>query len=461
MKIIIVLTYWPENDFIACSDVVNGFPLVFLFFLLSRLRSHLIEVGYNEAMKNGLLICPSNVDSYKEAELKELMESALVPCVQQVFYNPNQIRMKSLLGTGKIAEVQETLAANPEIDTIIIGTPLSPLQARELEAAFNLPVLDSTDLILNIFSLRAQTKEAKLQVESALLKRKLNRLSGFYTHLDRQGGAGQNRGAGEKKIVLDKRQIQLFISQNKKELQKIENQKNVQAKSRKNSSLPIVALAGYTNAGKSTIMNKMLEKSDTKTQKQVYAEDQLFATLDSFVRLIEVDPSTSFLLVDTVGFIQDLPHDLIEGFKSTLSNLKDADLILEIVDAANENHLGHLETVAHTFESIGVSQIPTLQVFNKCDLANFVHPEADNDRIFISAKEESDIDFLIQQIIEHLYGKEEITDIILPFDQMHQLYQIQKLAKILQEKELEDGVLLTISYREKNLPKLAKFLNQN
>ena len=135
------------------------------------------RVRYNEAMKNGLLICPSDVDSYKEAELKELMDSGLVPCSMQICYNPNQIRMKSLLGTGKMQEVRQLLDDHPDIDTLVIGVPLSPLQARELEAAFDKPVLDPTDLILNIFSLRAQTKEAKLQVESALLKRKLNRLS--------------------------------------------------------------------------------------------------------------------------------------------------------------------------------------------------------------------------------------------------------------------------------------------
>ncbi len=420
-------------------------------------------VRYNEAMKNGLLICPSNVDSYKEAELKELMDSGLVPCTTQIFYNPNQIRTKSLLGTGKIQEVRMLLEKNPDIDTIVIGYPLSPLQARELEAAFDKPVLDPTDLILNIFSLRAQTKEAKLQVESALLKRKLNRLSGFYTDLDRQGGAGQNRGAGEKKINLDKRQIQLYITQNKKELQKIENQKKTQAKSRNNSNLPIVALAGYTNAGKSTIMNKLLElsTSDSENQKQVYAQDQLFATLDSFVRLIDTDPAAPFLLVDTVGFIQDLPHDLIEGFKSTLSNLKDADLILEIVDAANENHAGHIETVARTFESIGVSQIPVVQVFNKCDQTSFAHPEADNDRIFISARQKSDIQFLQNEIVNRLYGKEVTTTLELPFEKMNQLYLIQKHARILEEKPTDEGVKLTIRYREKNFPKLAGIFQQS
>lgn len=137
----------------------------------SPVRYEADQVRYNEAMKNGLLICPSDVDSYKEAELKELMGSGLVPCAMQMFYNPNQTRTKSLLGTGKIQEVKMLLEENPDIDTIVIGVPLSPLQARELEAAFDKPVLDPTDLILNIFSLRAQTKEAKLQVESALLKK--------------------------------------------------------------------------------------------------------------------------------------------------------------------------------------------------------------------------------------------------------------------------------------------------
>lgn len=421
------------------------------------------RVRYNEAMKNGLLICPSDVDSYKEAELKELMDSGLVPCSMQICYNPNQIRMKSLLGTGKMQEVRQLLDDHPDIDTLVIGVPLSPLQARELEAAFDKPVLDPTDLILNIFSLRAQTKEAKLQVESALLKRKLNRLSGFYTDLDRQGGAGQNRGAGEKKINLDKRQIQLYITQNKKELQKIENQKKTQAKSRLNSNLPIIALAGYTNAGKSTIMNKLLELSnpDSENQKQVYAKDQLFATLDSFVRLIDADPAAPFLLVDTVGFIQDLPHDLIEGFKSTLSNLKDADLILEIVDAANENHGSHIETVNKTFESIGVSQIPVLQVFNKCDKTVFAHPEADETRAFISARQDGDVQFLIDEITSRLYGKEVTATLKLPFEKMHQLYQIRKYARILDETPNDEGIELTIKYREKNFPRLAEFFKES
>ncbi|MBP5668999.1 MAG: GTPase HflX, partial [Lachnospiraceae bacterium] len=267
-------------------------------------------------------------------ELKALAEAAGKKTVGIVTQNADHVNQAVYVGTGKVKEIKELIGFQ-EADEVIFDDALSPTQMRNLGKDLDCPVLDRTNLILDIFALRAKTKEAKLQVETAQLQYALPRLVGMREQLGRQGGASgslSNKGAGETKLELDRRRIEHRISELRKELSEIEGNRETMRKRRDDSRLPQVALVGYTNAGKSTIMNRMLEHYGTKKEKTVMEQDMLFATLDTTVRSMEFADRKSFLLTDTVGFIHKLPTDLIKAFRSTLDEVKYADLLLHVVD---------------------------------------------------------------------------------------------------------------------------------
>lgn len=271
----------------------------------------------------------------------------------------------TFIGKGKVEEIKTFAKAN-EIDVIIFDDELSPSQQRNLEKAFGLKILDRTTLILEIFSQRAQTAHAKTQVQLARLQYLLPRLTGMWTHLERQrGGTGTRGGAGEKEIETDRRNIRDKIALLKEQLKTIDKQMATQRKSR--GEMIRVALVGYTNVGKSTIMN-LLSKSE------VFAENKLFATLDTTVRKVTID-NLYFLLSDTVGFIRKLPTQLVESFKSTLDEVREADILLHVVDISHFNFEDHINVVNQTLKEIGASDKPTILIFNKIDAFTYTEKE--------------------------------------------------------------------------------------
>lgn len=328
------------------------------------------EIQPDTAIIVGLQL-PSQTDvQVKEYldELSFLAETAGIVVKQQFMQKLPQAISKTFIGSGKIEEIRTYLNEN-EIDMVIFDDELAPTQLRNLEKELNHPIVDRTKLILDIFAQRAQTAYAKTQVEMARLQYMLPRLSRMWTHLDRQHGGGTtSRGMGESQIEVDRRIIQSRIAFLKEELAKIDRQMVTQRKNR--NSLIRVALVGYTNVGKSTIMN-MLSKSD------VLAENKLFATLDTTVRKVVID-NLPFLLSDTVGFIRKLPTTLVESFKSTLDEVREADLLLHVVDISHKNFQEQIQVVSQTIADIGAGDKPVILVFNKIDAFSYVEKDADD-----------------------------------------------------------------------------------
>jgi len=320
------------------------------------------------------------VNEYLE-ELEFLVETAGAITKRRFLQKVDVPNPKTFIGSGKVIEIKEYADQN-EIDLIIFDDELTPTQLRNLEKEFERKVLDRTNLILDVFAQRAKTAYAKTQVELAQYQFLLPRLTRLWTHLERQRGGIGLRGPGETEIETDRRVIREKISKLKLELKKIDRQMSTQRQSRGN--IVRVALVGYTNVGKSTIMN-MISKSE------VFAEDKLFATLDTTVRKV-VFENLPFLLSDTVGFIRKLPHQLVESFKSTLDEVREADLLLHIVDISHPVFEEQLNVVVKTLQEIGAADKPTLLVFNKIDAYKWV--EKDEDDLSARSKENFSLDEL-------------------------------------------------------------------
>lgn len=290
-------------------------------------------------------------------ELEFLSQTLQIDILGKVTQRLEHPDTKTFVGKGKLEEIN-TICKMEKIDVVVFDDDLSPSQLRNLERELKVKIYDRSLLILDIFLKRAKTAQAKTQVELARYQYLLPRLTRMWTHLERQrGGTGTRGGAGEKEIETDRRIIRDQINVLKKKLEKIEKQSNTQRKSR--SGIVRVALVGYTNAGKSTLMNLL-------SKEKIYAKDELFATVDSTVRKVVIN-HIPFLLSDTVGFIRKLPHSLIESFKSTLAEVMEADILLHVVDASNPSHDDHIKVVDETLAEIGASDITTVKVFNKID----------------------------------------------------------------------------------------------
>lgn len=343
---------------------------------------------------------------YEISELIELAKANNIHFLKEFVQPLDRINPKSYLGSGKLEEIKNYVELE-NIDLVICNDEITPTQIRNIEQILNVPTIDRTRLILNIFADRAQTKQAKLQVELATMQYQLPRLhSSLIEKYDQQTGSGggsfTSRGAGEKKIELKKRNLQNKISQLKKELAKLENASNIQSDKRKSSSLLNVSLIGYTNAGKSTIFNQLISnfsKQKKNNDKTVLQKDMLFATLAPTVRKIHFQSHQEILLTDTVGFVSKLPHNLVESFKSTLSEAKNADLLIHVVDYSDPNHELMIKTTEEVLNELGITNIPTLLVYNKCDLAKKIdYPSQIGKSLYISAIKKDSILLLTKQI---------------------------------------------------------------
>lgn len=412
-----------------------------------------------EIEKEKALIVAVNIkndDNFEKSveELFALCEACNIEPVDKVTQNLNEINPAFYIGTGKIDEVKKAVNMYG-VDVVIFNNELSHSQLRNLQKHIDTPILDRTSLILQIFALRARTNEAKIQVEVAKLEYMLPRLVGLHSSLGRQGGSAgvSNKGSGEKKLELDRRKIEEEIVRLNKELKQIEKQREVMRKNRKKNNIPIVALAGYTNAGKSTLLNSFVVKYKTENAKKVEEKDMLFATLETSVRNIKLEDKKEFLLSDTVGFISNLPHNLIKAFRSTLEEIKQADLILEVVDYSDENYKKHIEVTNNTLKEIGAGDIPIVYVFNKCDKVLSKIPLVEGNNIYISAKNMIGIDMLTNLIKSKIFENYTLSSFLFPFERGDILSYFNKNARILNVEYTENGTIIDVECKEEDYMK--------
>ncbi|BDM65777.1 GTPase HflX [Shewanella sp. NFH-SH190041] len=387
-------------------------------------------------------------------ELQLLVESAGARSVGVITGSRRSPDRKFFVGSGKAEELAAMVAAT-EANVVIFNHALSPAQERNLEMLCQCRVLDRTTLILDIFAQRARTHEGKLQVELAQLRHMSTRLVRGWTHLERQKGGIGLRGPGETQLETDRRLLRGRIKTINRRLDKVDKQREQSRRARQRSDMPTVSLVGYTNAGKSTLFNAL-------TSSEVYAADQLFATLDPTLRKLELQDG-AVILADTVGFIRHLPHDLVAAFKATLQETRQADLLLHVVDCADENMGDNFEQVQEVLKEIDAGDIPQLVVCNKIDLLEDVVPRIDLDadgkpsRVWVSAQQNLGLE-LIQQAIAQLVG-DSICELTLkiPADAGHYLGQFYRLEAIQQQEYDELGnCILSVRLADADWNRLVK-----
>lgn len=366
------------------------------------------------------------------------------------------------IGTGKVREVKEYAKAL-EADIIIFDNSLTPSQLRNLQKETEKPVMDRTALILDIFSKRAQTREAKLQVETARLQYLMSRLVGMHDALTRQGGASgsmSSKGAGEKKLELDRRKIEKRLAQLRRELDEVAKERENQSKRRAKSRIPKVSLVGYTNAGKSTLMNAMVDRYLQDEEKKVVEKDMLFATLDTTVRKIDMGNNREILLADTVGFIHKLPHGLVKAFRSTLEEVKNADLLLYVVDYSDTEYKQQIQVTEQTLLEIGAKNIPVIYVYNKADLCGMeqIPKRVGEDKIYMSAKTTQGLEELVEMIQEKVYAEYIRAKFLFPYQQGQGMSYFMEHAKVFGQEYLEEGIRLDVSCHRADAEKYAEFL---
>jgi len=336
-------------------------------------------------------------------EFQELARSAGAEAVGFVNVARHQPSAKFLIGSGKVEELRD-LVKDGEVELVIFNHTLTPSQERNLERALECRVLDRTGLILDIFAQRARTHEGKLQVELAQLEHMSTRLVRGWTHLERQKGGIGLRGPGETQLETDRRLLRVRIRQIKQRLEKVRGQREQARRGRRRADIPSVSLVGYTNAGKSTLFNAL-------TESDVYAANQLFATLDPTLRRLELDDVGPVVLADTVGFIRHLPHKLVESFRATLEESSNADLLLHVIDAHEPERDQQIEQVLAVLGEIGANELPMLEVYNKVDLMVGIEPQIQRDadgrpqRVWVSARDGLGLD-LVRQAIAELLGND-------------------------------------------------------
>lgn len=417
----------------------------------------------NKEENEKAVIVGANInEKYFEVKLEELKELALacdIDVVHTITQNLEHINSALYIGTGKVEEVKEYIANN-HVDLVIFDNELSPSQIKNLQNALDIKILDRTALILQIFARRAKTKEAKLQVEVASLEYMLPRLVGLNSSLGRQSGKSgfSNKGTGEKQIELDRRKIEARLVELNKELKNIENERKIQRRKREVSDIPLVCLVGYTNAGKSTILNMLIEKYMKDESKKVLEKDMLFATLDTSVRKITVENNKTFLLSDTVGFVSNIPHNLIKAFRSTLEEVKKASLLVHVVDYSDENYLKNIEVTNNTLKEIGAENIPIIYAFNKSDLMHIKIPKVEEDIIYMSASNKiGDIE-LIELISKKVFGDYIKTKMLIPYDKGN-IYSYLKQNAIIEKTEyIEEGTMLILKVKEKDYNKYKEYV---
>lgn len=370
-------------------------------------------------------------------ELAELVHTAGAQVVGTLIQKRERIHPGTYVGTGKVAEIAELLRTTGATG-IVCDDELTPAQLKNLENMLDTKIMDRTLIILDIFAARATTSEGKIQVELAQLKYRLSRLSGLGRSLSRLGGGIGTRGPGEKKLEMDRRLINSRVAQLNRELKEVQMHREITRAQRKRTGIPVVAIVGYTNAGKSTLLNKL-------TNADVLEEDKLFATLDPTTRILELGKNQEVLLTDTVGFIRKLPHHLIQAFRSTLEEAKYADIILHVVDASNPQMDKQMHIVYETLRELEVTGKKVITAFNKTDRTDIPQPLLDfkaDKTLHISAKTEEGLEKLKEDLEELLRENKRLIEKIIPYQDAGIIQQVRTKGELLEEEYREDGIFI-------------------
>lgn len=413
-----------------------------------------------------VIICGADLNQpdfdYTMQELANLAEACDMEVKDTVIQKLERPVSASYVGRGKAEEIK-TQGKIHDAKILIVNDELTPMQIRNLGDLTDMKIIDRTALILEIFASRARSKEAKLQVQIAQLRISLPRLhtDNDKVKLDQQTGGGggsfNSRGGGETKLEKDRRVIGKRISILKKELKDIEEKQNVTRKQRDSSGLRSVALVGYTNAGKSTTMNGLLRAYGKDDDKQVFEKDMLFATLDTSVRRLHFKDNKDFLISDTVGFVSHLPHQLVQAFKSTLSEAAKADLLVQVIDVSDPNYRDMIKTTEETLKEIGVENIPMIYAFNKADLTEAPYPEILGNQITYSAKDPASIEKIVELIKENIFKDDRIVTFKIPFSEGRYLDELNVRGTVLETTYEEDGTVVSANVSPELHSRLSRF----
>lgn len=422
------------------------------------------EEPYERVLLAGVDTGAAEIDfEHSMEELKSLAKACFMEPVGMITQKMESVNNSLYVGTGKVKEIREMIDLL-EVDVVIFDDTLTPSQLRNLQKELDIPILDRTTLILDIFETRARTREARLQVESAKLKYLLPRLVGMHKALTRQGGTSgsmSSRGAGEKKLELDRRRIEHRIAELSRELEEVSRERQVQRKKRRNAKIPLAALVGYTNAGKSTIMNAMIDAYALEQDKKVLEKDMLFATLDTIVRRIDTGNNRDFLLSDTVGFIHRLPHGLVKAFHSTLEEVLNADLLIQVVDCSDPYYREQMNTTKQTLTELNAGKIPMITVFNKADKCEgkVAYPYiTGGDKIYLSAKEPSSIKLLTDMILDKVYSEYVEAGFLIPYEKGNVLSCFMEHAHVLRQEYTERGTFIETRCHKADRNKYEEYL---
>lgn len=417
-------------------------------------KQKVILVGLNQTRKKESIDIEASME-----ELKELAEAAGAEVLAIATQNRPSIDATYYVGKGKVDEVKQ-LCESLDANMVIFNDELSGSQIRNLEDVLQVDVIDRTVLILDIFAQRACTKEGKLQVELAQLKYRLPRLIGLGRQLSQLGAGIGTRGPGEQKLETDRRHILKRIDDIQGELNEVRKNREVQRERRTRSQLPIVALVGYTNAGKSTLMNSLLKMSqDYDSTREVYVKDMLFATLDTSLRKLSFPDKLEFILTDTVGFVSKLPHALVDAFKATLEEVKYADLLIHVIDASNEEYNLQKDTTLNVLGELGADNKNIINVYNKIDkiVDTSLLPKGHN-CIAISAKTSDNLDMLVERIREKIGPKTIEVNLLIPYDKGNFISSLHDDGVVIESKYVEEGIRVKANVEQTYYHKYQPFI---
>lgn len=410
-------------------------------------------------MKTVLLISASlqgEVVTRKNQEMMNLCSSLDFQIVSMHHQELKMINKVSYIGSGKVAEIKHYATQN-DVEAVVTNFDLTPLQYRTLSDAFGLEVIDRTGIILQIFALRAKTKEAKLQVEIATLKYLKTRLvnqEADYSQVT--SGSGHNKGAGEKQIDITRSNYRMILTRKQEELARVKKERETMRKKRQNTGVPIVAIVGYTNAGKSTLLNRLVALSSRREDKKVLQENRLFATLETSTREINLADFPPFLLTDTVGFIDHLPTALVDSFRSTLEEIREADLLIQVVDYSDSESGNQIIVTNETLAALGVKDIPMIYLYNKSDLIKDPSLIANDHALTVSLEKDDDLTPILKMIMQFIYQGLPVQTFFLPFEA--NVYGFKKVAFVHDIDERKDGYLISAQVRVEDEKKFHKYL---
>lgn len=458
-----------QNDTLLCEEYPHlSIDTVLNFKFIDKINhiEDIIKISDVEEDNSEKAILVGSDTEESLQELKELAQACDIPILDEVFQNRHKIDPAFYIGKGKVFEIA-TIRQEKRANLIIFDDELSGSQVRNLENATGSKVIDRTTLILEIFARRAKTKEARIQVELAQLKYRTARLTGLGTVMSRTGGGIGTKGPGEKKLEIDRRKIREEIVELQKELKKIRKTREVQREKRNKQNIPQVSLVGYTNAGKSTLRNTLCDLAaakDIQTKQKVFEANMLFATLDTTTRAITLPSNTPITLTDTVGFVQKLPHELVEAFKSTLEEVIYSDLLCHVVDASAEQCELQIEAVENVLDELGARDKAELLLLNKMDLTSEERIEELKEKykdkykvIAISAMEQINLDLLLDEVEDKLPHVLSEKEYIIPYSDQQMVAYLHRAANILKEEYRDNGTYIKAQVDDEVKNKCVKF----